>query len=117
MAGRRGRLYTGGMRTRTKLLLGAGALAVVAAALARRRHWPGFRGRVVLVTGGSRGLGLALAREFARRGARLALCARDAEELERARADVARLGAEVFAVACDISDPRQAEDLVRRVEG
>ena len=42
-------------------------------------------GKVVLITGGSRGLGLALAEEFTRHGARLVLCARNESELERAR--------------------------------
>ena len=45
-------------------------------------------GQVVLITGGSRGLGLALAREFARAGCRLVLTARDAQELVRAQQDL-----------------------------
>jgi len=45
-------------------------------------------GQVVLITGGSRGLGLALAREFARAGCRLVLAARDTQELARARQDL-----------------------------
>ena len=48
-----------------------------------------FHGRRVLVTGGSRGLGLELARELIAEGARVALCARDGEELERARHELA----------------------------
>src|SRR6185503_20288988 len=47
-----------------------------------------LKNKTVLITGGSRGLGLVMAREFAREGARLALCARDDEELERARMDL-----------------------------
>ena len=44
-----------------------------------------LNGKTVLITGGSRGLGLVMAREFAREGARLVLCARDEAELQRAR--------------------------------
>lgn len=46
-----------------------------------------LRDKTVLVTGGSRGLGLVLAREFARNGAQVAICARDEAELENARLD------------------------------
>ncbi|MNY03412.1 putative ketoacyl reductase [compost metagenome] len=67
---------------------------------------------MVLITGGSRGLGLLLAREFARQGCRLAICARDEAELERARQDLEAHGAEVLAVRCDVSDREQAEKLV-----
>jgi NAD(P)-dependent dehydrogenase (short-subunit alcohol dehydrogenase family) len=84
------------------LALGAGA-AVLAARLARARHAVDFGGRVVVITGGSRGLGLVLARKFAARGARLVLVARDERELDRARRlleDEQR--AEVLAVPCDV---------------
>lgn len=74
-----------------------------------------FRGKTVLITGGSRGLGLALARELARRGARLAICGRDPDSLERARASLARFGAEVVAVPCDVADPRSVEELLEQV--
>src|SRR3954471_18338402 len=63
-----------------------------------------FRGKVALITGGSRGLGLLLARHLAEAGARIAICARDAEELERARQDLQSRGAEVFATPCDLRD-------------
>src|SRR3954453_19094792 len=71
-----------------------------------------LHGAVVLVTGGSRGLGLVLCRELARRGARLVLCARDEGELERARNDLESRGAEVLAVPCDVRIPAAAERLV-----
>ena len=58
----------------------------------------------VLITGSSRGLGLAPAREFARVGCRLVLAARDAQELARARQDLTQRGAEVLAVPCDVTD-------------
>src|SRR5919107_4014402 len=74
-----------------------------------------LRGRVVLITGGSRGLGLALAREVASRGGRLAICGRDPASLERARASLSRAGAEVVAVPCDVTDRDSVEALVEEV--
>jgi short-subunit dehydrogenase len=62
-----------------------------------------FQGKRVLVTGGSRGLGLVLARQLADRGARLVIVARDREALERARVELAARGAEVTALALDVS--------------
>src|SRR5690348_2310183 len=59
-----------------------------------------FRGKVVLVTGGSRGLGLVLARHLASEGANVVICAREEEELERARQDLLSRGADVFTISC-----------------
>jgi len=88
---------------------GAASVAVLARWLAPVAD---LHGAVVLVTGGSRGLGLVLCRELARRGARLVLCARDEDELERARKDLESRGAEVLAVPCDVRIPAAAERLV-----
>src|SRR5690348_12306744 len=65
------------------------ATAAAGAAVLRARFRLDLRGKVVLITGGSRGLGLALAREFAARGCHLILCARNWEELARAKHDLA----------------------------
>jgi NAD(P)-dependent dehydrogenase (short-subunit alcohol dehydrogenase family) len=105
----------GGVDDRQKQLLTAAAGLGAAATLqllARRRRSFHFRGRTVLITGGSRGLGLVLAREFAAEGARLVICARDREELERAGAELAGGGAEVLAVPCDVTERAQVQDLV-----
>jgi NAD(P)-dependent dehydrogenase (short-subunit alcohol dehydrogenase family) len=74
-----------------------------------------FRGKVVLITGGSRGLGLVLARAFALEGARLAICARDERELERAADELRSRGAEVLGVPCDLTDRSTVQKLVRAV--
>lgn len=74
-----------------------------------------LRGQVALVTGGSRGLGLAVARELAQQGCRVAICARDEQELARAQADLERHGAEVMAVPCDVSDDAQVRRMVGSV--
>ena len=68
--------------------------------------------QVVLITGGSRGLGLALAREFAQEGCRLVLAARDAQELAHARQDLMQRGAEVLTVPCDVTDQEQVRSVV-----
>jgi len=66
---------------------------------------------VAIVTGASRGLGLALARELAARGWRLVIDARGADALERARAELAERGT-VDALPGDVTDPRHREALV-----
>ncbi len=81
----------------------------------RSRRKIDLHGRTVLVTGGSRGLGLLLAREFARNGCRIAICARGETELENARRDLVGRGADVLATTCDIADPDQVRDMVRWV--
>jgi NAD(P)-dependent dehydrogenase (short-subunit alcohol dehydrogenase family) len=73
-----------------------------------------FRDRAVLVTGGSRGLGLVLARELASEGARLAIMARNREELKRAADDLRSRGAEVLAIKGDVGDRMQAQNAVRQ---
>src|ERR671919_2895985 len=88
---------------------GMGLAARVAPA---RKEEADLRGAVALVTGGSRGLGLALSRELARQGCRLAICARDEAELEAARAKLERTGAEIVAVPCDVSDQTQVSAMV-----
>jgi NAD(P)-dependent dehydrogenase (short-subunit alcohol dehydrogenase family) len=95
-------------------LLAGGAL--LAAHEIRRRVDPAdLTGQTALVTGGSRGLGLLIARELARAGCNVAICARDADELERARTELVHEGGQVETVACDVSDQVQARRLIERV--
>jgi NAD(P)-dependent dehydrogenase (short-subunit alcohol dehydrogenase family) len=98
---------------RWALPVAAVGLGWAARQLLRRATHTDLRGQVVLVTGSSRGLGLALARELARAGCRLVLCARDADGLERARHEIAALGASVLAAPCDVSDRAQVRSLVQ----
>ena len=89
---------------RQKFLLGAltgGAAAMAMSRAMRNRRGIDFEGRVVVITGGSRGLGLVLARQLAEQGARLCLLARDGDELERAKAQLPA-ETEVMTIACDI---------------
>jgi NAD(P)-dependent dehydrogenase (short-subunit alcohol dehydrogenase family) len=98
-------------------VLGAMGAAVAMTALVRR--WRESRyslvGRVVLITGGSRGLGLLLAREYARHGARLALIARDSAAVERACDELWAVGADVLGVPCDVSDEPRVVAMLERV--
>ena len=77
------------------------------------RRYP-LSGRCVLITGGSRGLGLALSGQFLRRGAKVALLGRDPEALERARQLLAGRGT-IFVRPCDIRDRNQVEQAVADV--
>jgi short-subunit dehydrogenase len=81
--------------------------------LVRRIRYLELRDAAVLITGGSRGLGLILAREFGRHGARLAICARDPAELERASADLRSRGITVVTLRCDITDRGQVGAMVQ----
>ena len=70
------------------------------------RHYD-LTDRNVLITGGSRGLGLVLAREFVDRGARVALWSRNDAELMRAQDDLRDRGTEAYLQRCDVQDPEQ----------
>jgi NAD(P)-dependent dehydrogenase (short-subunit alcohol dehydrogenase family) len=74
-----------------------------------------FAGKVVLITGGSRGLGLEMARLLASKGAKLAICARSQDQLTSAEQEIAAMGAEIIAVRADLTDPDQAGDLINHV--
>jgi NAD(P)-dependent dehydrogenase (short-subunit alcohol dehydrogenase family) len=93
------------------------AAAALVAAYAATYRGPRYalRGRTVLITGGSRGLGLILARELAGRGARVAICGRDRATLDRAREDLARRGTEVMAVPCDVTVRQDVDAMVGQV--
>ena len=95
--------------------LGAGAFALKSAF----SHFFEYdlRHKTVLITGGSRGLGLVMAREFAREGARLVLCARDEQDLDQARLDLEKLGAEVMVAACDVTNREDVDAMIADVNG
>jgi 3-oxoacyl-[acyl-carrier protein] reductase len=69
-------------------------------------------GRRALIAGGSRGIGLAIARSFAAAGADVAICARNAAALEAADAALRTLGHRVSARACDLSQAEQVHQWV-----
>ncbi len=98
-------------------LLLAVALILVAwiiARLIRMARYP-LREKVVLITGGSRGLGLVIARQICARGGNVALIARDPDELARAKADLSTRGGNVLTIQCDLLDAEQIHAAVREV--
>ena len=107
--------------TLAAMVLGGAAGAVaLAARAARGLRSLNFRDRVIVITGGSRGLGLIMARQLADEGARLTLLARDDEELLQAERDVVGRGGAVRIVRCDVTEQsafQKAIDDVVAAEG
>jgi len=100
--------------TLSVLLSSIAAAAAYALVPSPKRYHPA---QVAIITGGSRGLGLALAHRFGRAGLKLVLAARDADELELARDGILRgqnilHEDDILLVDCDLTDPAQAERLI-----
>jgi 3-oxoacyl-[acyl-carrier protein] reductase len=72
----------------------------------------GLSGKVAIVTGSSRGLGLASARALAREGCLVTLCARNEDRLQQAANEVRQSGGKVLAVAADVSRPDGVQRLI-----
>jgi short-subunit dehydrogenase len=75
---------------------------------------PRFTGQVVLITGASSGIGAALAREFARQGAEVALSARRADRIDTLAAELTRGGGRAIAIPCDVTVDGDVERAVAR---
>jgi len=104
-----------GIGGNTGLVLVAAGLASALAFRAKgTRRAFSFRGKSVVVTGGSRGLGLVLARQLAAEGARITLIARDEHELQRAAEDIRarHLSAAVLVVRADVGQREDAEHAI-----
>jgi NAD(P)-dependent dehydrogenase (short-subunit alcohol dehydrogenase family) len=103
----------------TALAASAGLVAALAAAaMITQRKKPAFtlQDKVVLITGGGRGLGFLLAREFARKGARVAIAARDTAELESAKLKLFEIGHNISTFACDVTDEAEVQAMVKAVD-
>jgi NAD(P)-dependent dehydrogenase (short-subunit alcohol dehydrogenase family) len=97
-----------------KQMITAGAIA---ASVLGREVWLRSReenlsGQVAMITGGSRGLGLAMARVLADEGCKLVICSRNEAELDEARRDLLDRGADVLAIRCDVANQAQVEQQV-----
>src|SRR5438132_10230284 len=100
-----------------RVVLFAGALLFVAWLIARfirTARYPLYE-KVVLITGGSRGLGLVLARHICARGGNVAIIARDPDELVRAKTDLVPRGGKVLTIECDLLDAGQIQSAVRKI--
>ena len=104
----------GGKRPIAVAAAGVGAGLLVREVL-RKRAQIDLSGKVVLISGGERDPGVALAREFAAVGARIAICTHDAAELDHARQELESRGARIFAVRCDVTNLAEVDGMVGSV--
>lgn len=95
-------------------LLGLAAVTALRAVVRRARALD-WGGRVVIITGGTRGLGLLIAEEVSKRGARIAICGRDQHAVAEAERRFAHLGGNVLVHRADLGEREQAEEFVERV--
>jgi NAD(P)-dependent dehydrogenase (short-subunit alcohol dehydrogenase family) len=102
------------MKPRVLVLAGALLGAWLAIRVIRTSRYS-VRDKVAVITGGSRGLGLVLARHICAQGGSVALIARDPDELARAKADLAPRGSAVLTIECDLLDARQIQSAVRQI--
>jgi short-subunit dehydrogenase len=98
----------------TAAALGAGGFLALRQAVRMRRRID-FAGKVVLITGGSRGLGLVMARQFGQQGAKVAICARDHNEVRDAQWDLRGRGVDAMGLPADVTSKEQVENLIGRV--
>jgi len=103
------------MSKKIKTAFAVGAAVGIATAAFLRGPRYDLTGKVVFITGGSRGLGLLLAQEFAARGSKVAISARDRDALERAASSLRRTGAEILTIESDISMREEAELAIEQV--
>ncbi|WP_019120210.1 2,4-dienoyl-CoA reductase [Brevibacillus massiliensis] len=69
--------------------------------------------KVVIVTGGSSGMGKAMAKRFVQEGARVVITGRSEERLQQAKTEIEQTGGEVFCFPMDVRDPAKAEEMVK----
>jgi short-subunit dehydrogenase len=93
--------------------LSVGAAVALAGMMALRRNRRSLSGRVALITGGSRGLGLELSRRLAAEGCRLILVSRDKDELERAVAELSQSAIDVCAIPCDLTQKAEIRHMMQ----
>src|SRR5918994_3235863 len=97
-----------------KLIVFGATAAAVSYAMRQKRRID-FAGKTVVISGGSRGLGLELARGFADEGANIVLLARDEQRLKENSAELERRGIRASALACDVSREEQVRSAVASI--
>jgi NAD(P)-dependent dehydrogenase (short-subunit alcohol dehydrogenase family) len=80
-------------------------------------HAHNLSGRLALITGANRGIGLAIARALAREGCNLVITARDERALAKAQAELVKLNVQVLAQSCEVRSPESVDDLFALVRG
>lgn len=112
-------MKTGRARSTGLALIAAGLAAAVAVRAKRIQRAYTFSGKSVVITGGSRGLGLVLARQLASEGARITLIARNEQELRRAADDIhsRQPAADVLIVPADVGEREDVKRAISRVIG
>lgn len=104
-----------------KLILCGGSAALgwwLAKSAVRHARWFSYQGKVVIVTGGSRGLGLEICRRLVAQGAKVAFCSRTEEDVQAARTELEERGGQVYGTTCDVTKPDEINafigDVIRR---
>lgn len=100
------------VRKNVGVLSGAALLFGIAYGFTRKRKPFSFFNRVVVITGGSRGLGLVMARQFAEQGAKLVLLARKHDELTQAEGHLPN--ADVLSISCDLTKRDEVDSAIKR---
>lgn len=103
------------MRSKTVATVGGGVVGLLATGWVRRIRHLDLRGKNVFITGGSRGLGLVLAGEFATRGAKVAISARAGDELQRAAIQLRRVTKHVLTIEADITMREEADSAIAKI--
>jgi short-subunit dehydrogenase len=103
------------MKKGIKILALSAIGLLIVRTVARRLNDYNLKNKIVLITGGSRGLGLILARLLNKERARLVVCARDKAELEEVSGEFSQHGSQIFTIPCDITDKKQVDAMLDQV--
>nr|WP_276169158.1 SDR family oxidoreductase [Zobellia alginiliquefaciens] len=89
---------------------------VAARHLHRKKRHLELSGRVILITGATRGLGLVMARQLSQAGAKVAICGRNQEELDAACRQLSELTSEFLGINCNVTDKVQVQEMMSHIQ-